>query len=416
MINKIVYFMCLLLIAFSVWMCVFSYDVVVTGEARIEVQSKNRPIQHLEGGVVGEIRVKEGDAVQSGQVLAIVNAGVQNENEVELRAEREAIRIRLVRLIAEEKGEEPSFGSLSGGVFSRFASNEIQLGEARRRELDTILEQYRDRISQSEIKVKKNKLKEESVSARISLLTDKFESGKRLLNEKLITKFEVLEIEDELESLKSRKEDLNQEILIEEKVISELQYKQREVVDGFKNDLAKDIRDAEVQLERIDQRLNPLFQRSDRKAVVSPVDGVVKALNIASIGDVVVPGAVIAEVVPVSDGYVANVLVSPADIVDVFEGQKADLVLDAYNQFEFGTIKTIVESVSVDTVSLETGSSDFYKVRLLLGGLESKREGVPFRVMAGMSGIAYFKNGKRPLYHYIFGEVLDTLTNARSGG
>jgi len=176
MINKLVYFMCLLFISFSVLMCVFSYDVVVTGQARIEVQSKNRPIQHLEGGVVGDIRVREGDAVQSGQVLAIVNAGVQNENEVELRAEREAIRIRLVRLIAEEKGEEPSFGSLSGGVFSRFASNEIQLGEARRRELDTILEQYRDRISQSEIKVKKNKLKEESVSARISLLTDKFES------------------------------------------------------------------------------------------------------------------------------------------------------------------------------------------------------------------------------------------------
>jgi adhesin transport system membrane fusion protein len=416
MINTIVYFMCFLIVTFAGSICVFSYDVVVTGEARIEVQSKNRPIQHLEGGVVGDIRVTEGDTVQVGQVLAIVNAGVQNENEVELRAEREAVRIRLVRLIAEEKGERPSFGSLSGGVFSRFASNEMQLGEARRRELDTILEQYRDRISQSEIKVKKNKLKEESVSARILLLMDKFEASKRLLNEKLITKFEVLGIEDELESLKSRREDLNQEILIEEKIISELQYKQREVVDGFKNDLAKDIRDAEVQLERIDQRLNPLFQRSDRKAVVSPVDGVVKALNIASVGDVVVPGAVIAEVVPVSDGYVANVLVSPADIVDVVVGQKADLVLDAYNQFEFGSISAIVESVSVDTVSLETSSGEFYKVRLLLGSLESRKGGVPFRVMAGMSGTAYFKNGKRPLYHYIFGEVLDAFTNARTGG
>ena len=416
MINKLVYSMCTFVLIFGVSMGVFSYDVVVTGQARIEVQSKNRPIQHLEGGVVGDIRAKEGDAVRVGQVLAIVNAGVQNENEVELRAEREALRIRLVRLNAEERGEAPSFGGLSSGVFSRFASNESQLGQARRREMDTILEQYRDRISQSQIRVKKNKLKVESISARIILFTDKFESSKRLLNEKLITKFEVLGIEDELESLKSRKEDLNQEILIEEKVISELQYKQREVVDGFKNDIAKDIRDAQVQLERIDQRLSPLLQRSDRKAVVSPVDGVVQTLNIVSVGDVVVPGAVIAEVVPVSDGYVASVLVSPTDIVDVFEGQEADLILDAYNQFEFGTISAIVESISVDTVSLESGSSDFYKVRLILGSLESKRGGARFKVMAGMSGMAYFKNGKRPLYHYIFGEVLDTLNNTRSGG
>jgi len=416
MINKLVYSMCIFVLIFGVSMGVLSYDVVVTGQARIEVQSKNRPIQHLEGGVVGDIRAKEGDAVRVGQVLAIVNAGVQNENEVELRAEREALRIRLVRLNAEERGEAPSFGGLSSGVFSRFASNESQLGQARRREMDTILEQYRDRISQSQIRVKKNKLKVDSISARIILFTDKFESSKRLLNEKLITKFEVLEIEDELESLKSRKEDLNQEILIEEKVISELQYKQREVVDGFKNDIAKDIRDAQVQLERIDQRLSPLLQRSDRKAVVSPVDGVVQTLNIASVGDVVVPGAVIAEVVPVSDGYVASVLVSPTDIVDVFEGQEADLILDAYNQFEYGTISTIVESISVDTVSLESGSSEFYKVRLLLGSLESKRGGARFKVMAGMSGMAYFKNGKRPLYHYIFGKLLDTLNDTRSGG
>jgi adhesin transport system membrane fusion protein len=412
--DRVIYFLSGMVFLVALALSFFEYDVVIPGQAKIEVSTKNRPLQHLEGGVVGEIRIKQGDYVHAGEVLAIINSGVQVENEVELRAEREAVRIRLDRLISEEKGQTPIFESNSGGVYALFAANEKQLGEARKRELQTILNQYQDRISQSNIKIEKNNYKEKSISSRIELLQEKYESSKRLLTNNLITKFEVLEVEGELEGLKSSKQDLVQENLIERKVISELKNRKKEVLDGFKNSLAEDIRDAQVLLERIDQRLNPLLRRAERAAVVSPVDGVVKTLNIVSIGDVIAPGAVIAEVVPIADGYIANVSVSPADIVEIFPGQGVSLVLDAYNKYEFGSILGTVESVSVDTVLGEAGSGEVYRVMVQLGPLKRRRNDSPINLMAGMSGTAYFKNGTRPLIHYILGKIYESLAANRT--
>lgn len=412
--DRVIYFLSGMVFLVALALSFFEYDVVIPGQAKIEVSTKNRPLQHLEGGVVGEIRIKQGDYVHAGEVLAIINSGVQVENEVELRAEREAVRIRLDRLISEEKGQTPIFESNLGGVYALFAANEKQLGEARKRELQTILNQYQDRISQSNIKIEKNNYKEKSISSRIELLQEKYDSSKRLLTNNLITKFEVLEVEGELEGLKSSKQDLVQENLIERKVISELKNRKKEVLDGFKNSLAEDIRDAQVLLERIDQRLNPLLRRAERAAVVSPVDGVVKTLNIVSIGDVIAPGAVIAEVVPIADGYIANVSVSPADIVEIFPGQEVSLVLDAYNKYEFGSILGTVESVSVDTVLGEAGSGEVYRVMVQLGPLKRRRNDSPINLMAGMSGTAYFKNGTRPLIHYILGKIYESLAANRT--
>lgn len=412
--DRIIYLISTLVFLVGFALSFFEYDVVIPGQAKIEVSTKNRPLQHLEGGVVSEIRIQQGDYVRAGEVLATIKLGVQVENEIELRAEREAIRIRLDRLISEEKGETPIFEKNSGGVYALFAANERQLGEARKRELQTILDQYEDRISQTNIQIEKNIYKEKSIISRIELLQEKYESSKRLYENKLITKFEVLEIEGELEGLKSSKQDLVQEILIERKVLSELENRKKEVLDGFKNSLAEDIRDAQVILERIDQRLNPLLRRAEREAVVSPVDGVVKTLNVVSIGDVIAPGAVIAEVVPISDGYIANVSVSPADIVEIFPGQDVSLVLDAYNQYEFGSILGTVQSISVDTVLGEAETGEVYRVMVQLGPLKSRKNGSPLNLMAGMSGTAYFKNGTRPLIHYILGKIYESLAANRS--
>lgn len=346
-----------------IWAALTDIDRVTRGPGRIVPQRQKQEVQHLEGGIVSAILVREGERVSAGQPIATVENSFFRSELAQASIERAARRLRLARLEAEANGAPAIFPDDLKATMAQAVADETTLLRRRRASLDEQILVLSQQARQKEIELSELRsrqplvLKERRLAEeRVNLLTKLMEKGAASTNE-------TLEAERVLQQALTRLSDLAHDIPRNEAALAEIAQKKAQALSVFAADAEKERAQVIVELQKLEESIGALQERLKRSAVVAGIAGTVNKLNVSSVGAVVRPGEVLAEIVPVDEAISVEMRLSPADRGNVWPGEKAILKVSAYDYSIHGGLSAKVIDISPDALQDERGMP-YFRVRL----------------------------------------------------
>jgi adhesin transport system membrane fusion protein len=347
-----------------IFSAVVQIDKVTRASGRIVTQQTNQEVQHLEGGIIAEILVKEGDTVVAGQPLMRVENSFFQSELAQAAIELAAKRARILRLDAETSGaKEIKFPPEVTTVSQQVVGNEISLFNRRQANLNEQLSILVQQQRQKEIELSELRSRQPSVTRERQISEERLLSLKHLSAIGAASNNESLEAERVLQQAISRLSDLAHEIPRTEAALAEIGQRKAETVSRFQADAEKERGQTATDLEKLTKSIEALQDRNRRSDVIATVSGTINKLNVTTVGGVVKPGEALAEIVP-ADGLIeVEMKLPPADRADVWPGQRAIVKVSAYEYSVYGGLNARVAEISPDAHQDERGVP-YFRVRL----------------------------------------------------
>lgn len=393
------------------WMNWASIDVVIRGSGKAVPASQVQIIQSLEGGVVSEILIKEGEVVSAGQSLIKISdiafAGSVEENRLlylELLA-------RSSRLTAEAFARDYIPNEQVMQSAPKLNASEKGLYRSHKQQLSDTLNILEEQISQQESALLETHSKKRQLEKSLDLMQQEITIKQPLKQKGIISEVEFIqllqreaEIEGELESVKIS-------IPRIQSTIEEARFKRQKESLDFTNKAKKELNEINAEISRIKEAQTALQDRVTRTTLRSPVNGVVKRLYINTVGGVVSPGNDVVEIVPQEESLLIELEIKPADIAAVDVGQHARLKFSAYDFAIHGSLQSVVTFVSADTITNDDGDS-FYVVRVRPTESYLGHESKPLPIKVGMTAEADIITAKKTILQYLVQPVSRGLDKA----
>lgn len=350
--------------AFLVWAAFTTLEKVTRGSGRVVPQTRNQIIQHLEGGIVSEILVHEGEKVAAGAPLIRVDNSFSRaelqQNQVELKAKQ----LQLMRLDAESKGQNTFIvDSELAKQVPHIAAQEQSLFKARLEGLRTQLVVVDDQHRQKELELAEMRSRWTSSQREREIVIPRVESLRRLVKIGAISQNELIDNERSLQQVEARLASLVHDVPRLEAAVNELASRRGEIAARFRADAEKDQRETAVQIAKLEEAIIAMRDRSNRTEVLAPVAGIVNKLFVDTIGGVVKSGEPLIQLVPLDAALVVEARVSPSYRANVWPGLPAIIKVSAYDFSTYGGLKGKVLDVSPDALNDEKGEP-YFRVRL----------------------------------------------------
>jgi HlyD family secretion protein len=414
---------------FGVWAGVAPLNSAVVAPGTFVATGQNKLVQHFEGGIIREIAVKDGDAVEANQVLVRMDdtaADTKLRRLVIKKYRQLAMKARLeAEMSSSDTIETPAAFSETARDPEIKAIFERQRAElrARRASLATEESVLRKQIAGLEESIRGYQAQVQSTKDRIALFVEELKDKDSLLGQQLIRKSDVLALRRSEASLGGELGEYLGRIADSKERIAQANERIAQLHSTALRDAIKELRETETDLDDVEEQIRAAQDVVDRVDVRSPVRGIVVKRNFHTPGGVVSPGAVILELLPIGDERIIEAHVNPKDISHVSVGQQALVRLSALNQRITPMVGASVIYVSADAlaeqvqVKTETRpDSDtrrqFYVVRVRLDQDDILRRMPEFIATPGMPADVYIKTGERTFFEYIMKPVFDSFSRA----
>lgn len=385
-----------------VWAAFARVDEVTRGEGKVVPSRQLQVLQSLDGGVVAEILVREGQEVEAGQLLLRIDETRATSGVRESAAQGFALRARVARLRA--LGEGSAFKPPEPGDDEerRVLDEERQLYESKVNELGTLVSISRQQLAQREQELGEAQAKRNAATRGLELAQQELNQTRPLLATGAVSQVEILRLERDVTRNKGEAEQALAQIARVQAAIGEARRKIQETELSFRNDARKDLTEAVGKLNVLGEGSVALADKVDKAQVKSPVRGRVQRLLANTVGGVVQPGKDIVEVVPLDDALMLEARVLPKDIAFIHPGQTAMVKFTAYDFSIFGGLEAKVENISPDTETDEKGNS-FYivRVRTIRPNFDDKLPIIP-----GMTAEVDVLTGQKTVLSYLLKPVL----------
>lgn len=399
--RKILYVIFLAIAWLLIWANFAEIDEITRGQGSIVPSGKNQVVQNLEGGIVQEILVKEGDVVKKGQILVRIDNKSFESSFGESEVRQNELEAKFARLKAESNGEEFQLGENPNDAMmhekSLYDTNQAQLAQQ-----ENIV---KEQIRQKEIELNELNSKINQLRSAYSLVLKEKNITEPLFKKGLVSEVEFLQLQRRLSDIKG---DLDSSIVSvprAQAAIAEAKNKLKEVELDFTNKAKKEFNEVSAELGRLRQQKIGIEDRVDRTLVRSPVNGVVSKLYIHTVSGVIKPGENIAEIVPLEDNLIAEVKVKPSDVAFLRQGLPAMVKVTAYDFSIYGGLQGEVEQISADTETDERGNS-WYLVRIKTYKNHLGTDTKPLRIIVGMVVSADIITGKKSVLDYLLKPIL----------
>jgi adhesin transport system membrane fusion protein len=404
-VTKVIHFWLITVLAFVIWASFAEIDEITRGSGEVIPYGENQVIQHLEGGIVEEILVTEGQQVKQGDILVKIkntkSASSYASNELKL-AELQA---KAYRLYAEANDEpfvakqyaNPEMEQLVKLEQSLYLSNQIQF-------------KAQDQVIVQQIEQKKHELREAQNSLyhlknAYNLANEEVKMTEPMVAEGVKSKVDFLRLQRDLNDIKERLETTRLSIPRLQAAIKEARQKREENRLLFKNTAKKELNEVTAEIERIKTNKTALTDEVERTIIRSLVDGVVQKLFIHTVGGVIKPGQDLVEIVPSDNTLFLEVKIKPSDIAFIHPGAETMVKFSAYDFAIHGGLKGKVVNISPDTTTDEEGET-YYLINIktdksYLGPPES-----PLRIITGMTVDVDIITGQKTVMQYILKPIL----------
>ncbi|MEQ1615526.1 MAG: HlyD family type I secretion periplasmic adaptor subunit [Hyphomicrobiaceae bacterium] len=381
-----------------VWAHFAILDEVTHGEGRVIPSSQVQVVQPLEGGIIAEIKVKEGQRVSVGEPLIRIDDVSFSSSLGELKQKRMALSARKVRLDAESSGTEPSFAdagldrAMIGAELLLYKSRQASLAE----ELAVVEQQLAQRrLERIEIETRLDESKATSAFAQREL-----ELGRNLKRSGAYPEMELLRLERQYRTEQRDIAVLAASLPRTAAAITEATAKIQATILTFRARASEGLGEANANLAVIDESLKAAEDRVRRTLLRSPVNGIVNKLVVTTIGAVVRPGESIAEIVPIEDKLLVEARVRPQDVAFIHPGQTASVKITAYNYTVYGDMLGVVERIGADTIPDEKGNPYFRVIlRTDNNHLGNDKDALP--IIPGMVVTADIRTGRKSVLDYL---------------
>jgi len=396
----------MILLALSIgWANFATLDEVSIATGEVVPAGRIRVIQHLEGGIIQEIYVTEGDTVREGQTLLQLDLASGGTNQEELQVRIDSERLVKARLEAEATGSELNFPEDVALRRPAIVAAQRQAYEARRRELSSTIQVMREQVKQRVLEVEELTARSRAVKSNYRLALERLKMSKSLLAEGLTAKMEHLELEAEVENLDGEMKSLRPSLPKVEAAVEEARQRQQETESRFRREAQDQLGKIEENIARVTELLSDATAQGIRAEIKSSINGVVKNMRYNSIGNVVKPGEPIMELVPTGDRLVVEAKLNPIDRGYVNEGQAATVKISTYDFARYGGLEGIVIRVAPDSSTDEDGAPYFRVVVQTDKNFLGLREG-NLPITPGMQATVDIHTGEKSVMDYLVKPVL----------
>ncbi len=403
---------CLVLVlGFGLWITFGELDIVSVATGQVTPSSQVKSVQHLEGGIVSEILVQEGDLVKSNQPLVVLKSTAGDADVGELRASVNALTAEIGHLEAEASGDdEPTFDSALLSNHPDLVKQALALFRARRTRLANDVASQNELITQRRQDIQEITARIQNNRTTLGFLEEQISISEELLKDDLTNRYNHLSLLQDASRLNGRAAEDAAALARARSTLKEAQVQLAGIQSRFNEEARTALEDARRQFEERTQRLLK-FEDSVRRTVLrSPVDGVVKTLNVATLGGVLRPGLTVAEIVPGQDRLVIEARLPTQDIGYVRAGQKTIVKLASSDAVRFDGLTGVVTNVSPDTLVTSEGVP-FYKVRIETDADHFAGD-LRYDLFPGMQVVASIHTGRRTILRYLLDPFLASMDGA----
>jgi len=396
----------ILLTGLMIWANFAKLDEVTVATGEVIPQGKVRVIQHLEGGIIEEIHVQEGDAVKKGAPLVQLDLASSGSNMEELQVRLDGHILKRARLEAEATGSpQISFPSEEAVRLPLLVIAERKAFEARSHELKSTKFVLLEQVKQRESEVKELNGQKSAIERNLALARERLKMSKSLLSQGLTAKMEHLELEAEVSQLEGEWESIVPAIPRVEAAVNEAKERVRELNIKFQREAQEALGGVEQSIAQVKEALVRATEQGFRATIASPIDGVVKNMRYNTIGGVVRPGEPILEVVPTGENLVIEAELSPVDRGYVQEGQSTVVKVTTYDFVRYGGLDGKVIHIAADSTTGPEGEPFFRVVveteKTYLGDELGKLPITP-----GMEATVDIHTGQKSVLDYLIKPVL----------
>jgi adhesin transport system membrane fusion protein len=348
------------------WASVAQVDIITKATARVVPDGRDQVIASLEGGILRELMVREGQQVREGQELALLDPTRFEAQQAEGQAKRLSLRGAVARLTAEATGKPLRFPPEVESA-TAVVEGETESYQARQRALNEAVELNR---------------------RSIGLLQRELAVAEAMSAKGLMSEVEVMRVRRQ---------------------VNDLNLQTQERVNRFRQEASAELVKVRTELSMTEEQMVVRDDALRRTTLVSPVRGVVKSIKANTLGGVVAPGASLMEVMPIGSRVLVEVRVQPSDIGFVKVGQPVEIKLSAYEYAIYGALKGTVQSISPDAVGdpdRPTGDATYYRALVRAETSALKAGGKTLSVLPGMTGMVEICTGQRSVLGFLLGPML----------
>ena len=380
------------------WAALTEIDRSVRGLGSVVPSSKLQVVSNLEGGVIEEILVKPGQAVERGDVIVRLSPTQTNAAFGSTSAEVNALRAKIVRLDAEVRGVEPDYGDLPENQ----VAIERALYAARLAERSSTTTAYTARVTQAQRAVAEAQSMLDARSSSLTAIEEELAMIRPLVETRVIPQVDLIRTENQALVARKEVESAVASLARARAGVAEAQAQTAQSRSDRLSRSAAELSVAQAELNAKQSQLPALSDRVDRTTIRSPVNGRVNRVMVTTVGGTVAAGSPIAEIVPSKDSLYVEAKIKPQDIANVSLGQRAIVEITAYSRTLYGTLDGTVTSISPDAVNDERTNEPFYTVEIQTDDQLLANNGDPLEIGPGMVANVNLLGEKRSVLSYIF--------------
>lgn len=393
------------------WANFAEVDEVTRGDGKAIPSSRVQKIQNLEGGIVSELFVHEGQVVEAGTPLLRLDDTRFASNVGETEADRLSLAMRVERLSAEVEGRELAIPEGIAAKAPGLAQSERALFLSRQQQLQDEIAGLQEQLTQRRQEVREYASKQGQFRNSLELLRQEIRMSEPLVAEGAVSPVEVLRLKRAEVEARGQLEATGLAIPRAEAAIKEVERKIDETRGRFRSEALTQLNEVRTDLSKIESTGKALEDRVNRTLVTSPVRGIVKQLLVNTIGGVIQPGSDMVEIVPIDDTILVEARIRPQDIAFLHPGQEAVVKFTAYDYTIYGGLKAKLEQIGADTVTDEEGNS-FYLIKLRTEKSHLGTEEHPLLIIPGMVTSVDIITGKKSVLSYLLKPIIRARAEA----
>ena len=403
------------LIGFALFLVTWAHfaliDEVTRGEGKAIPSSKVQKIQNLEGGIVSQIFVHEGQVVQAGESLMRLDPTRFQSNVGETEADRLAMFLRVERLSAEVEDRPLNVPDDVRTKAPGQASSEEALFHSRQQQFKDETDGLQQQLVQKQQELREFVSKQEQYRNSLALLRQEISMSAPLVAQGAMSQVELLRLKRSEVENRGQLDATTLAIPRAEAAVKEVERKVAETQSRFRSDALKELNEARTELSKATATGKALEDRVSRTLVTSPVRGIVKQLLVNTIGGVIQPGSDLIEIVPLDDTLLVEARIRPQDIAFLRPGQHAMVKFTAYDYTIYGGLEADLEQIGADTVTDEDGNS-FYLIKLRTRKSHLGTDDKPLLIIPGMVATVDIITGKKSVLSYLLKPILRAKAEA----
>lgn len=406
----------LLLTLLLIWAEYTRITGAVIASGQIVVRGKPKVVQSLDGGIVADIQVQDGDLVDEGQLLLQLDPTLLNINRDVYRNRLAEIIARQARLEAEYQGLDEIarrvlIAQLDGMEMGPHYAGQTEVFKARRQVLEGRKAQLEERVLQFQNQIEGVEGQIASKQDQLAFVRQELANARKLYEQRLTRESAVLDLQRSEAALLGELTELQSELARIQNSIQDTRLEILQAEREFKEQAVTELRDVTSRYEDLLLELVTIEKQLERIDVVAPVDGVVHELQVFTIGGVVTPESVIMQIVPVSEGVEFEVRIDPTEIDQVHMGQTAKIQLPAFDMTSSPILLGEIIKISASTLQDELSGWSYYSVTIVLQK-ESEESLGSVPLVPGMPVEAFLETGERTVLSYLTKPLTDQLKRA----